>query len=110
MTANRSLRGRLRRLVPDKAASMLTNCGGYNRRGERFAGNLTKPALSSADYEAICHSLILPTGVRKSTSAARNGAVVQAAIERGVLPRDRALKVLDMGGSFGVDAMSTYEL
>jgi hypothetical protein len=105
-----SLRARVRSMFPQKAASVLANCGGFNRRGERFAGNLLRTDLSSADYEAICHSLIMANGVRKTTSGSRNGMAVQAAIDTGRLPRHRALKVLDIGASFGIDAMSTYEL
>jgi hypothetical protein len=88
---------------------MLSNCGGYNLRGERFAGNLVRTDLSAAEYEAICHSLILPGGVRKSTSAGRNEAAIRKWLALEGLPQ-RPLRVLDIGASFGFDAMSNYEL
>jgi SAM-dependent methyltransferase len=81
----------------------LANCGGWNPRGQRFAGQLAEDS-DAAQRLGILHSLILSNGVRKTTNYGRNVELV-----REVLPwlPDGDLSVLDVGASSGTDAKET---
>jgi hypothetical protein len=99
-----------RRLVPASiSASLLAHCGGTDWRTRRFAGNLLDPDLPEQDLLRIYHSLIFPNGVRKTSGRARNTRRVKELLERGELALPRALRVLDVGSSLGLDAVGTLE-
>lgn len=89
--------------------SALSNCGGTNRRGSRFAGRLGSPDLSDDELVAICHSLILPNGVRKTTAPSRNSIVVERLVRSCVLELPSSVRVLDVGASIGLDAKATCD-
>jgi hypothetical protein len=101
---------KLRSLVPDKIAGAVANCGGTNWRRGRFAGNIVRSDLTSDEYVAICHSLIFPNGVRKTTSPTRNTQVMRKLLELGYLVRKPSIRVLEVGASAGLDALATWEL
>jgi hypothetical protein len=85
------------------------NCGGMNRRGSRFAGRLLKSNLSDEEYEAICHSLVMPNGVRKTTVESRNTELLRRLWKSEQLPLANPISVLDVGAGFGLDALSTWQ-
>lgn len=99
-----------RRLVPESVKGAIASCGGYDPRGHRFAGHLARPDLSEADFLGICDALILPNGTRKTTGPARNGALVKQLLDRKLLVHDAHVRVLDVGASAGLDALTTLEL
>jgi len=96
-------------LLPSLRA-LLANCGGKNLRGARFAGNLHGKRVDDAQFLAICHSLILANGVRKTTSPNRNAATLARLVAKGRLKLGRDLDVLDAGASVGLDAGATLAL
>jgi len=99
---------RFKRYVPETIKNALSNCGGVNRRPERFAGRLLDQDLDDEQYVAILHSLIFPGGIRKTTNRARNLEILREAANRNLLPRKSRLRVLDVGAGAGLDAMSTF--
>ena len=106
LSALRHLRSR----VPHRIASALSNCGGTNWASGRFAGNLADGTISEEEFTAICHALIFPNGVRKTTKRGRNTAVFRDLIDTGALPLPPTSRVLDIGASGGLDALATFEL
>lgn len=98
----------VRKLVPRPARVVAANCGGRNLRGSRFAGRLADGQLSDDEFLAICHSLIFPNGVRKTTSPARNTATLEKVLASVELAPE--LDVLEVGASIGVDAKATFDL
>src|SRR5262245_19348648 len=104
------LADRIKRYVPSIIKNTLSNCGGINRRPERFAGCLMDKDLDDERYLAILHSLITPAGIRKTTTRSRNVDTLTELFDRGVLPDRRSLKVLEIGASAGLDALSTLAL
>ncbi len=88
-------------------AGAISNCGGVNLRGSRFAGHLGDAGLTEAQYLAICHALIMPNGVRRTTSASRNTAIFRRLIEEGAVVLPSRAHALDVGASGGLDARST---
>src|SRR5262245_43543967 len=96
-------------LFPNLRA-LLANCGGRNLRGARFAGNLHGKAVDDARFLAICHSLILANGVRKTTSPNRNAATLARLIDNGKVTLGKDIDVLDAGASVGLDAGATHAL
>jgi hypothetical protein len=106
-----SVAKRLKHLVPETMKGIVANCGGTNRRGDRFAGNLLNRDLSDEQFTGIMHALIFPNGVRKTTMRGRNAGLLERLLDRGdlVLP-DRPLRVLDVGASGGLDAITTFHL
>jgi hypothetical protein len=99
-----------RSLVPKRVRTLLANCGGGNLRRARYAGALSEGPVDDERFLAICHSLIFPNGVRKTTSPSRNSATLTRLLESGVLPIGKDLDVLDVGASIGLDAASTLAL
>jgi hypothetical protein len=88
---------------------VLSNCGGTNDES-RFAGNLLRGNLSERERLRIYHALIFPNGVRKTSAPARNTRDLRALVDSGHLRLSPALRVLDVGSSLGLDALSTAEL
>lgn len=103
----RSVLQRARGLVPETIKGAIASCGGYDPRFHRFAGHLANPQLSEAQFLGICDALILPNGTRKTTGPSRNGPLVRALCDRGLLATQPHVRVLDVGASAGLDAMST---
>lgn len=99
-----------RTLVPKRLRTLFANCGGGNLRRSRYAGLLWNGPVDDEQFLAICHSLIFPNGVRKTTSPSRNSATLRRLIESGTLPLGPDLNVLDVGASIGLDAASTLGL
>jgi hypothetical protein len=89
-----------------KIKSWLSNNGGFNRRTQRFAGNL--PASADRESrEAILHSPILTNGVRRTTVSMRNHDVILSEVRRHFPPANE-LRVIDVGCSSGIDSLSTF--
>ena len=84
----RGLLGRAREFVPESVKGAIASCGGYDRRGHRFAGHLARPDLAEREFLGICDALILPNGTRKTTGPARNGALIRQLLERRLLVND----------------------
>lgn len=103
----RSVLQRAKGLVPETLKGAIASCGGYDPRGHRFAGHLSNPNLSEAQFLGICDALILPNGTRKTTGPARNGPLVRTLRDRGLLGERDHVRVLDVGASAGLDALST---
>lgn len=101
---------RIKGIVPIPLVAATNNCGGVNRKGDRFAGHLLKPGLTDAEYVSILFSLIFTNGVRKTTTRARNTVVFEEVASRGLFPAKRAIRVLDIGSGTGLDALSTRAL
>ena len=101
---------RVKGLLSDDLKGAVSNCGGRNRRHERFAGHLAQRNIAEEQYVAICHSLIFPNGVRKTTSARRNTELVQSLLDRGLLKLPKHVRVLEAAASAGLDAISNHEL
>jgi len=106
----RGLLGRAKDLVPESVKGAIASCGGYDPRGHRFAGNLARPDLAEREFLGICDALILPNGTRKTTGPARNGALVAQLLERKLLGNRPHVRVLDVGASAGLDALTTCSL
>jgi SAM-dependent methyltransferase len=102
--------GRLRAVVPESVAGALANCGGTNRDGRRFAGRLLDPSLTEDEYLAICHALIFPNGVRKTTRPQRNADILRTHALRDFLSDGAHIRVLDIGASVGLDAVASCAL
>ncbi len=83
----------------------LANCGGVNLRTRRYAGRFAEPGLSEQEYLGLCHSLIFPNGVRKTTAPGRNEKLVAMAL-RSLDVGEEPLRVLDIGAAIGLDARS----
>jgi hypothetical protein len=100
----------LRRKVPGWLSGAFSNTGGTNFLRTRFAGNLLRGDLSEKEYLRICHALILANGVRKTTDARRNTAILERHLADGLIMARDGMRVLDIGASLGVDAKDTYGL
>ena len=100
----------LRAQAPHRIVSVLSNCGGTNWASGRFAGNLADGTISEEEFTAICHALIFPNGVRKTTKRGRNTAVFRDLVDTGALTLPAAARVLDIGASGGLDALATLDL
>jgi hypothetical protein len=97
------------RSLPGAVKGALSNCGGTNRDGRRFAGNLLGP-VSDDEFLGILHALIFRNAVRKTTDSGRNRSVVERVLASPAFqafPPERALRVLDVGASAGLDALAT---
>lgn len=105
-----SLRRLGQTLVPRRLLDLFANCGGWNPRSSRFAGSLATGTVDDEQLLAICHSLIFPNGVRKTTSGSRNVTTLNKLLDDGLLPLKADLDVLDIGASIGLDATSTLRL
>lgn len=108
-TVTLRLTARLKRL-PEALKATLSNCGGRNPRHERFAGHLARRDIPEEQYVAICHALIFPNGVRKTTSPRRNTELVKSLLDRGMLQLAPRMRVLEAAASAGLDALSNHEL
>lgn len=106
----RAVLGRAKRLVPESVKGAIASCGGYDSRGHRFAGHLARPDLTEAEFLGICDALILPNGTRKTTGPARNGVLVRQLLARQRLVHQPSVRVLDVGASAGLDALTTCSL
>lgn len=99
------------RLSFDRASSALrgavANCGGINLRPSRFAGRLAEEAPTEDGLLGVLHSLILPNGVRKTTSRGRNASLIESLAGDGRLGAPRRRRVLEIGASAGLDALAT---
>lgn len=100
----------LRAVAPHRLVSALSNCGGVNWASGRFAGNLAEKAISEDEFTAICHALIFPNGVRKTTTRGRNTALLRGLVDAGALEIPAGARVLDIGASGGLDALATVDL
>jgi hypothetical protein len=109
-TVNFRIAERVKRILPESIKGAVSNCGGRNPRHERFAGHLTRRDIPEEQYVAICHALIFPNGVRKTTSAARNIELVRSLLDRGLLSLSPRMRVLEAAASAGLDALSTHEV
>ncbi|MBS2016787.1 MAG: hypothetical protein JST00_28135 [Deltaproteobacteria bacterium] len=103
----KSVLQRAKKLMPETLKGAIASCGGYDPRFHRFAGHLANRDLSEAQFLGICDALILPNGTRKTTGPSRNGPLVRELRDRGLLATQPHLRVLDVGASAGLDAMST---
>ena len=106
----RSLVGHAKKLAPESLKGAIASCGGYDPRGHRFAGHLARPDLTEREFLGICDALILPNGTRKTTGPARNGALIGQLLERQLLVKGGHVRVLDVGASAGLDALTTCSL
>ena len=104
-----SLLTKVKEKLPAPVGAVLTNCGGLNIRRARYAGRLLDSDLADAEVVAIAHSLILRNGVRKTTAPGRNTSVLRDLVGHLSHPAD-GLRVLDIGSSFGFDALTNYEV
>ncbi len=104
------LTDRVKDFLSEDLKGVVSNCGGRNRRHERFAGHLAQRNIPEEQYVAICHSLIFPNGVRKTTSARRNTELVTSLLDRGILKLPARVRVLEAAASAGLDALSNHEL
>jgi len=100
----------VKKLIPERIAGVLANCGGTNYRRERFAGNLLRRDLTDRQIMRIYHALIFPNGVRKTSARGRNAAILTRLIDTGRLNLKPRLRVLDIGSSYGIDAGSNYTM
>lgn len=101
---------RVKRILPESVKGIVSNCGGRNPRHERFSGHLARRDISEEQYIAICHALIFPNGVRKTTSPGRNTELVTNLIDRGVLRLAPRVRVLEAAASAGLDALSNHQV
>lgn len=106
----RGLAESIKRILPESIKGAVSNCGGSNPRHDRFAGHLAKRDVPEEQYLAICHALIFPNGVRKTTSPGRNTELVKSVLDRGFLELKPEMRVLEAAASAGLDAISTHAL
>ncbi|HSO38503.1 MAG TPA: class I SAM-dependent methyltransferase [Labilithrix sp.] len=102
------LTDRVKRILPESVKGVVSNCGGRNARHERFAGHLARRGIPEEQYLAICHALIFPNGVRKTTSPGRNTELIKSLLDRGILRLASRVRVLEAAASAGLDALSTH--
>ena len=97
--------------LKNRILGAFSNCGGTNLRGSRYAGRLAREAdaLTMTEILGIGHSLIFQNGVRKTTAPQRNAPLFDRVLSHGVLGAARPIRVLDVGASFGINAISTRE-
>ncbi len=103
---------RAKAFVPESVKGAIASCGGWDPRGHRFAGNLARPDLTEQEFLGICDALILPNGTRKTTGPARNRLLLTQLCDRGLLAHAATphVRVLDVGASAGLDALSNLEI
>jgi hypothetical protein len=104
------LTDRVKGMLSEDIKGVVSNCGGKNPRHERFAGHLARRGIPDEQYVAICHALIFPNGVRKTTSPGRNTELVKSLLDRGILRLAPRVRVLEAAASAGLDALPTHEL
>src|SRR5512139_733306 len=105
-----ALLSRAKSFVPESVKGAIASCGGWDPRGHRFAGNLARPDLTEQEFLGICDALILPNGTRKTTGPARNRLLLTQLRDRGLLVHAPHVRVLDVGASAGLDALSNLEI
>lgn len=86
------------------------NCGGKNSNTKYFGGNLNLENLPKDNLEQIYFNLIMANGIKKATYSNRNDSVVETIIkEIKELNLEKAVAILDIGSSSGIDAINNWE-
>lgn len=88
--------------------TLLSNCGGRNRKVSRYAGRLSGD-VSEREFIEICHCLIFQNGTRKTTDRNRNVGLIENKLSTHVRSLVGQIDVLDVGSSIGLDSIATIE-
>jgi len=84
--------------------------GGINKNLNVSAKNLLNTNIDEKTYYGILKSLIFVNGVRKTSKLNRTLCYIEELINSKKLSFENSIKVIDVGGSVGLDAISNYKI